>query len=356
MIPMDLDNQQSIDHIDTSDMFHILNSFPEQIKQTIELMNNQPLPKIYNIKNIVIAGMGGSAISGDLLQSYLLSRYNIPIYVNRDYSLPRWVNKHTLVFAQSYSGNTEETLSAFKNASEKKAAIIAITSGGKLQTYCERRKLPYITIPSGYPPRTTIGYLFFISLLSLQKIGIYQHSLEKPIQETIQLSKETTASFHKDICTENNPAKKIARSLFETMPHIYGWDIYSSLAKRWVTQFNENSKILARYAQIPESNHNDIVGWSGNQKISKHCSCVLFRDKQRETPSLSTRFEFMKKLFSTSAAKTIEVDVQGKQDLTKMIYLLQLGDYVSFYLAILRNIDPTPVMIIDQLKTELEKL
>ncbi|MFO8077677.1 MAG: bifunctional phosphoglucose/phosphomannose isomerase, partial [Thermoplasmatota archaeon] len=305
---------------------------------------------------IVIAGMGGSAISGDFLQSYLQSRYNIPIFVNRDYTLPRWVNKHTLVFAQSYSGNTEETLSAFKNASEKKAAIIAISSGGKLQTYCERRKLPHLKIPSGYPPRTTIGYLFFASLLSLQKIGIYQHSFDNALQETIQLSKENTKAFHKDVNTNENHAKKIAQSLFQTMPHIYGWDIYSPLAKRWTTQFNENSKILARYGQIPENNHNDIVGWAGNQHISKHCSCVLFRDKQRETPSFTARFEFMKKLFATSAANTIEVDVHGNHDLAKMIYLLQLGDYVSFYLSILRNVDPTPVMIIDQLKAELDKL
>lgn len=353
---MDLDNQQHIDHVDTSKMFHILNSFPEQIQQTIELMKNQPLPKLYNIKHIVITGMGGSAISGDFLQSYLLSRYNIPIFVNRDYTLPRWVNKNTLVFAQSYSGDTEETLSAFKNASEKKAAIIAISSGGKLQTFCERRTLPHIKIPSGYPPRTTIAYLFFTALLSLQKIGIYQHSLENALQETIQLAKENIQLFHRDTNTEENQAKKIAQSLFKTMPHIYGWDLYTSLAKRWATQLNENSKILARYAQIPESNHNDIVGWAGNQDISKHCSCVLFRDKQRETPSVIARFEFMKKLFSTSAAKTIEVDVHGKHDLTKMMYLLQLGDYVSFYLAILRDIDPTPVMIIDQLKEELGKI
>ena len=353
---MDIDNQQAIDHVDRSNMFSILSTFPDQIKQAMTNMQQQHLSKIYNIKTIVITGMGGSAISGDLLQSYLQTRLSLPIIINRGYQLPRWVNKHTLVFAQSYSGETEETLSAFKHAWEKKATIIGISSGGKLQTYCERRKIQHISLPSGYPPRTMIAYLFFSSLLALQKTGILQHNLDAAIDDTLQLTKETIHRFDRKIPTEDNPAKSIALTIQNSFPQIYGWDIYTSLARRWATQLNENSKMMARFAAIPESNHNDIVGWAGNQSISKQCSCILFRDKSRETPNITTHFEFMKKLCFTAAAQTIEIPIQGKRELAKMMYLLQFGDYISYYLAILRGIDPTPVMIIDQLKKELQQL
>ncbi len=353
---MILDNPNRLLQTDRSQMIEILKGFPNQIGHACRLVKEQKLPKMYNIQQIIVTGMGGSAISGDLLKSYAQTRFSLPIFVNRSYHLPKWVNKHTLVLAQSYSGNTEETLSAFKIASEKKAAIIGISSGGKLESYCQKRSIPHLKIPAGFPPRTALAYLFFGSLLSLQEIGIWQHRFDTAINESIEVTKQQIAHLDIHTPTPENQAKTIAQQLHETIPQIYGWDLYQPIARRWTTQINENAKTISTYASVPESNHNDIVGWAGDQKHTKQFSCILFRDKQKETLQLSTRFNFMKKLFSTAAAHTIEVPVQGKKDLTKMMYLLQLGDFISYYLAQLREIDPTPVMIIDQLKQELDQI
>ncbi len=351
-----LDDVKKISKIDKSKMLDALEKFPDQIQNTIDIIENTDLKKIFKVDNIIFSGMGGSAISGDILQALLRNKLDIPVFVNRGYDLPKWANKNTLVFSQSYSGNTEETLSTFKHAYQKRCKIIAISSNGKLQEFCKKRELPYISIPSGFAPRAATAYLLFSALLSLSKIGLLHYSFDLDIKETLKITTEFNKKNNKETPVSDNPSKRLAADIHQTIPQVYGWEIYSPIARRWCTQFNENSKIICRYDEVSECNHNDIVGWSMNPEATKNFSCMLFRDKDEESIYMSKRLDFMNKLYNDIAKKTIEINVEGKKRLAKMMYAMYLGDYTSCYLAILRKVDPTPVEAINELKKELAKI
>ena len=331
-------------------------SFPDQIKKSKEIIDSTYIGSIFKIDNIIISGMGGSSISGDIIQTLLRDRIDIPIYVSRDYDLPKWANKNTLVISQSYSGNTEETLSTFKHATQKHCKILGISSNGKLKEYCEKRQLPFIQIPGDMQPRASIGYMIFCCLYALKKIGVIKHDMKLEIDETYLVTKELINEIKKEIPEKKNKAKQLTKTIVGTIPQIYGWMIYSPIARRWATQINENGKLICRYDEVSECNHNDIVGWSMDPEISKQFSCILFRDHECETVYMSTRLDFMKKLYKDVAANIIEVHVHGKKRLAKMMYAMILGDFISTYIAIQRKIDPSPVEAIVQLKEELAKI
>lgn len=353
---MILEEPNQIDEVDVSHMGDALFSFPEQIEESIEIMQHASIPKLYNIQQIIFTGMGGSAISGDIIQIYLREKLSLPIMVNRSYDLPKWANKHTLIMAQSYSGNTEETLSSFKQAHQRSCPIIAISSGGKLKEYCEKRNTPFVKIPSGYAPRAATAYLLFCGLLSIRNAGILQHQIDSDIDEIVHILNEMRKNISKETPISKNTAKNIAAQIGETIPQIYGWGPFEPIAKRWATQFNENSKLIARYDIVPECNHNDIVGWTGHPSASKHFTCILFRDAKLETIQMKARLDFMKHLLQEVSTGVIEIESQEKSIFAKMMYCMYLGDYVSFYTAIQRHIDPSPVPIITQLKEVLDKL
>ncbi|RLF32974.1 MAG: bifunctional phosphoglucose/phosphomannose isomerase [Thermoplasmata archaeon] len=351
-----LDDLNLISKIDKTNMLDAVAGFPEQIKEAKEIVEHTHIPIILKIDNIIISGMGASAISGDIVQTLFRDKIDIPIYVNRQYNLPKWANKDTLVLSQSYSGNTEETLSTFKHAYQKHCKIIGISSGGKLQEFCERRELPHIKIPAGIQPRAATGYILFSSIFLLKKIGVLTDDIESEINETIIVTEEFRNQNKKDIPKTSNISKQYAEKIFDKTPQVYGWGIYTPIARRWCTQFNENSKIVCRWDEIPECNHNDIVGWSMNPEVTKNFICILFRDSENETIYMSKRIDFMKKLFEDVAGGVIEVQVKGKKRLAKMMYAMYLGDFISCYLGILRNVDPTPVDAITELKNELAKI
>lgn len=351
-----LDDPKLFLEIDKSNMFDDLEKFPKQIIESKEIINNTTLEKIYKIDNIIITGMGGSAISGDIIKTYLRNKINIPIYVNRQYDLPKWANKNTLLLVQSYSGNTEETISAFKNGFQKRCKTICISSGGKLEKLSKKREIPYIKIPSGYQPRAATAYLLFTLLYSLEKIGIFDNLIQSEIDETIKLSEEILKENKRDVPEEKNEAKKIAKKILGKIPIVYGWGVYSPISLRWRQQFNENSKIISFSDEVSECNHNDLVGWSSNAEVSKKSICLLFRDKKEESIYLSKRLDFMKKLYSEVTNDVIEIEIKTEKRLAKMMYAMYLGDFISAYLAILRKVDPSSVDIIHELKNELAKI
>lgn len=351
-----LDELKKIEEVDKSGMLNYVANFPNQIKEAKQIVEDSNATSMYKIDNIIFSGMGGSAISGDIIQSLLRDRLDIPIFVTRQYDLPKWANKNTLVFSQSYSGNTEETLSTFKHAHQKHCKIVAISSGGKLQEYCEKRDVPYIKIPSGVQPRAATGYILFCSLYTFKKIGLLNKDIDNEIAETIQIVEEVKNNNKKEVPEEKNLSKQLAKKISNKIPQVYGWDFYMPIAKRWCTQINENSKLICRYDEVSECNHNDIVGWSMNPEVSKQFACILFRDHENESIYISKRLNFMKKLFQDVAGTTIEIPIYAKRRLAKMMYAMYLGDFTSCYLAILRNIDPTPVEAIRELKEELAKI
>jgi len=351
-----LDDLKLISAIDKSDMLGKVAGFPEQIKNSNDIVNSAMLGSFFKVDNIIISGMGASAISGDIVQNLFRDRIDIPVFVSRQYDIPKWAGKNTLLISQSYSGNTEETLTTFKNAHQKRCQIIGISSGGKLQEFCEKREIPHIKIPSGIPPRAATGYVLFSAIFALKKIGILKTDIDLEIEETISVTDELRNHIKKEIPEEDNLSKQLAKKFLNTIPQVYGFDFYAPIAKRWCTQFNENSKLICRYDEVPECNHNDIVGWSMNPEASKNFTCILFRDDENESVYISKRLNFMKKLFEEVAGNVIEIQVKGKKRLAKMMYAMYIGDFTSCYIALLRNIDPTPVDAISELKSELAKI
>jgi len=351
-----LDDLKLISDIDKSNMLDAVATFPDQIKEAKEIVESATFGSIYKIDDIVISGMGASAIAGDFIQCLFRDKIDIPIHINRQYDLPKWTNKNTLLISQSYSGNTEETLSTFKHGYQKRCKIIGISCGGKLQEYCEKREIPYIKIPSGFQPRAATGYILFSALYTLKKIGILKSEIDSEIDDTVSIINEFIKQNKKEAPEKENLSKQLAKKLHNTIPQVYGFNFYLPIAKRWCTQFNENSKLICRYDEVSECNHNDIVGWSMNPEVSKKFTVIIFRDDELESIYMSKRLDFMKKLFEDVSSRVIEIKVEGKKRLAKMMYAMCLGDLISCYLAILRNIDPTPVDAIIELKNELAKI
>jgi len=351
-----LDNIEKIQEIDKSNMLDTLVQFPNQIKEAVEIAMAAEMETFFKIDNVIITGMGASGISGDIASSLYRDKIDVPFYVNKEYDLPKWARKDTLNIFFSYSGNTEETISAFKIASQKKCRIITISSGGKLQELSKKREVAHIQLPAGYQPRAAIAYSLFSLIVILKRVGLLRNDIETETNDTIFAIKELIYGINKTVAEEHNLAKQIARQIFNTIPQIYGWGIYTPIATRWRQQFNENSKVISRAEAIPESNHNDIVGWSLNPEVSKNFSCILFRDRDIESLAMSTRLNFMKNLYEDLAANIIEIHPKGKKRLSKIMYIMALGDFISCYLAILRKIDPTPVDIIQELKQSLDKI
>ncbi len=353
MVEIMVNNWENIQTIDKANMLDGLARFPEQIKEALAIAEKAERFNFLKVDNVIIAGMGASAISGDIIASLFRDTLDVPLIVNREYDLPKWVNKDTLVICISYSGNTDETLSSFKIAHQKKCNIICISTGGKLQELAEKRNVPFVKIPADLQPRAATPYLLFPSIIFLKKIGLLKTTIDADIQETIAVTQEFVTTNNKAVPEESNPAKQLAKKLFNTIPQVYGWGVYTPIAVRWRHQFNENSKIIARTDLVPDCNHNDIVGWSANPEMSKLFSCILFRDKDEEIIDMTTRLNFMRDLFHNTAGNTIEVSPKGKSQLAKMMYLMCLGDFTSCYLAVLRGIDPSPVDIIKELKKRL---
>jgi glucose/mannose-6-phosphate isomerase len=304
-------------------------------------------------KNVVIVGMGGSAIGGDLLHDWLLDRIFIPVEVCRDYILPAYANEETLAFIISYSGETEEALSALLDAIKRKCMIVAVASGGSLISFAQRLHLPYMTVPSRLQPRVAVPYLFFPLVITMEKMGLVR-GMEAELAEVIKVLKMLAKKNSPEVSQQNNSAKKLAWELRSTIPVVYGFRQYRSVAVRFKSELNENSKIPAKWEIFPELNHNDVVGWEASEGLAKRFTVVLIRDKD-EPPEIRNRIKATKKLVLSKVRKTLEVYAVGESSLAKMFSVLFMGDLTSVYLAILLGVDPAPVEIITAMKREMQR-
>jgi glucose/mannose-6-phosphate isomerase len=303
--------------------------------------------------SIVVAGMGGSAISGELLKDWARDKITVPIEVNRDYALPAYANKNTLVIVTSYSGETEESLSAFLDATKRKCMTVCISSGGNLQKFAEKLSVLHLRVPAGMAPRATLPYLFMPLPILLAKIGLVS-DVTPEISETIKALKLVSAANSPEKPLKTNFAKSLASNICGTVPVVYGFGFYRAVAQRFKTQFNENSKLPAKWEVFSELNHNEIVGWEQHGKLTKNFSVILIRDKA-EPAEVRSRIETTKKLMQPAVSKTLEVWTQGESKLAKMLSTICIGDFTSVYLAILRKIDPTPVKTIALLKEQVQR-
>ena len=348
-----LDDVAKLNAIDRKGMLGLIDKLPDMMEEGWAAAEALQLPELGEVANLVISGMGGSAISGDIVSHVIREKAAFPVIVNRSYSCPRFVNKNTLFIAVSYSGNTEETISAFKEALSRKAKIISITSGGELKELSDKNNVPFIVIPKGLPPRAALGYLLAPLLNVLYKTGLSH--IKADFMEASKLLKQLLKKRSASCATRENEVKQMAARLSGKIPVILATEGTTYAAGlRWKTQINENSKMTALFTVFPELNHNDLVNFSFLRSGEHDYSFVLLRD-EHDLERMKKRIEITKSLISGYVGGIAEVSSQGKTALERMMSLIQFGDYLSVYLAELAGIDPTPVEIIEKLKKELAR-
>jgi glucose/mannose-6-phosphate isomerase len=347
-----LDNLNEIKRIDKSDMVSFCVEAPKHYAEaaktakTVSISYPQP-------QGIIVAGMGGSAIGGELLKDWARDKIAVPIEVCREYSLPAYANKNTLVFVISYSGETEESLSVFLDAIKRKCMTVCISSGGVLHEFAEKLNVPHLCVPSGMAPRATLPYLFMPLPILLEKIGLVS-DVTPEISETIKILRQVSDSNSPKKPFKDNFSKKLSSNICGTVPVVYGFGIYRAVAQRLKTQFNENSKVPAKWEFFPELNHNEIVGWEAVKELAKYFSVILIRDDD-EPEAMRRRIQATKKLICKESVKVFEVQSVGKSRLAKMSSVICTGDFTSVYLAVMRGIDPTPVKTITLLKEKMKR-
>ncbi len=328
---------------------------PQQIKESLSFIGQVDLPEIpANLTNIAYLGMGGSAIAGDILSAYLLNEIPIPFSVFRNYTPPKYVGPNTLVLASSYSGNTEETLSAVKAAHEKKATIITLSSGGELADFAGQNKIPLIRIPEGLPPRQALGYMFFPFLHVLEGLGLIQSRADE-IQETAHILEEL--SQRNDPANHHSPSlcRQIAQKLYRHTPVIYSAaEPFHPVATRWRNQFSEIAKVLAFSNQFPEMNHNEIMGWEAPTDVLSDFDVILLRD-QTETPRNQKRLEITRDILMKKHIPVFEIFGEGSSLLARLFSQIYMGDWVSYHLALLYGQDPLEIKSIDKLKKMMQE-
>ena len=343
-----------ISQYDQNNMLKLLLSFPDQFADAYEIGTSfEFAASPEKIRNIIFSGMGGSAIGGDIIISYLNDELKIPTFVNRGYSLPKFIDRSSLVIVSSFSGNTEESLNCYEQAKDKRAQIVCVTSGGKLKKEATSQEIPLISIPGGMPPRCALGYLTIPVLVFLMKSGFAKFSTDD-FEEAKNLLKQKAADYASP-SLENN-AYQLAQKLYHKIPIIYSTnDMLFAVAMRWKGQFSENAKVLAFANFFPELNHNEIVGWEKLPDILTKLQIIYLHDKDDFSRN-QARMDITKSILEKVTNSIIELSTEGVSRLARIFSLIYLGDMSSFYLAMLNQVDPTPIEKIQLLKDQLQKL
>jgi glucose/mannose-6-phosphate isomerase len=347
-----LDNIEKTKALDKSKMINFIvdsaKLYRESAKLAEKIQVNYSQPD-----NIIVAGMGGSGIGGDLLKDWARNKTTVPIDVNREYQLPMYACKRSLVLLTSYSGDTEESLGTFLDALKRKCMIFCVSSGGALLENSERLNVPYLRVPGGMPPRAALPYLFVPLLLGMEKMGLVSGASEE-LSEALTLLEKISKDNSPEKPTKENFSKTLALNIGQTAPVVYGFGFYRSVAERFKTQFNENSKVPAKWEVFSELNHNEIVGWERAGELGKCFSAIFIRDREEPT-EIRSRIEITKELVGKAGVGLFEVPAQGKSPLAKMLSTICIGDFTSIYLALLHGVDPTPVKTINYLKDTLKE-
>ncbi len=354
MSNINLDDPEVFKQADPEGMLARIKELSWQCHQAFQAAMSLNLPADYaDIDKVVILGMGGSAIGGDLIRTLAETESRIPILIHRDYGLPAFVNNRTLVIASSYSGNTEETLSAFGLSLKTEAKKLAMTTGGRLKEMAEENNIPVFKIEYKAQPRAALGFSFIPTLGVLQRLG-FLGDKTADVAETVKVLEGLSARIDEKVPLSSNPAKQMAQRLYGCLPVIYGAGILAEVAHRWKTQINENGKAWAFYEVFPELNHNATVGFEYPREIASQIRVVLLRSplfNQR----VQLRYEVTCELLKRAGVKYEFVDSEGSSPLSQMVSTVSFGDFASYYLAILYRVDPSPVNVINYLKERLAK-
>jgi len=323
-------------------MLEMVLGLPGQMAEAARIARRAKLGPRARFENVVVAGMGGSGIGGKLASSLLLNESPVPVLLYQDYDLPAAVTERTLLFVVSYSGNTEETLSAFRQAQKRRCKVVVITSGGKLGVAAGRAGCPVITVPGGMPPRAALGYLFVPLLASLERLGVCP-SHGRGMAEALRLTRAKRAVWHRR-------ARTIARRLAGRLPVVYSTSrLLDAVADRWRCQLNENAGVMCHTNVLPEQNHNEIVGMGRPEFLARRSVVLALLDKETN-PRNRLRLDAVLKIAGSSYQSAMRVESEGRSMLARVLSLVMLGDLVSVELALLLKKDPMEIKRIDALK------
>ncbi len=349
---MHLNDHKTFPSIDTQNMLSEIDGLPDQLLKAWELGREFPLPSWKNITRVVIAGMGGSAIGGSLIKAYAAPLGEVPVIVHRDYGLPAWVKgQETLLIASSHSGNTEETLSAFNAGLESGCRIMGVTTGGTLARKAKEEDVLLWQFDHAGQPRAAVGYSFALLLAALFRLGLIPDPTPE-VEDAAAVLREQQSGLFSDVPITQNPAKRLAGQLADRWVCVFGAGLMAPVARRWKGQLNELAKAWGQFEALPEADHNTLASILNPEDVLLN-TATLFLRAEAAHPRNQLRVELTKKNFMLEGLNTDFVDASGETRLAQQWTALHLGDYVAYYLAMLYEVDPTPVAAIEHLKGEL---
>jgi len=344
-----LDSVAAVRSADRKDMLGTIEDMPKHLSEGLRRGRMSGLPR-FTPEDVLICGMGGSAIGGDLLCAWMAESSEVRCEVCRDYTVPPYVGKDSLVIVASYSGNTEESISMLEDARRKRAKIVCVCSGGKLADMAEAMSIPYARIAAGMAPRASLGFIFGAVAGIIERVGVVP--ADKQFEEMLRVLTQSIAECRPSVKTVDNPAKRLAHELFSWVPVVIGYGLTAPVARRWANQMNENGKSMAFSSELPEMDHNELVGWMQDPRC-KGFSPVFLQYETSNT-AMRARLEATRAMLSRRVPVHI-VNASGVSPLARMFSLVAVGDFTSAYLGILRNEDPSTTGPIEELKAILSK-
>ena len=341
--------EDAVARVDQSRQVADILDLPEHLRDALWRAEAAGLDSWDSPGGLVVAGMGGSAIGGDFARAALGDHASRPLISSRSYGLPGWTTTDTTVLCASYSGDTEETLAAYDAAGALGARRVVVTSGGRLAELARGDRVPLIPMPGGFQPRAAVGYMTVAALEVAAACGAGPRMASEI---------DVAAAHLEQLCAEwgpgaddGNMAKEIALALKGSVPVIAGAGVTAPVAYRWKTQLNENAKVPAFASELPELDHNEVVGWQGASELGRFAA--VFLEDADQHPRIGQRIELTGELIAGQATKVIRVSTRGRAAIERVMSLVLLGDLVSLYLAVLQGVDPGPVEVLETLKARL---
>ncbi|MBI9045196.1 MAG: bifunctional phosphoglucose/phosphomannose isomerase [Anaerolineaceae bacterium] len=349
---VELNNFDEYNQLDSLDMYGNIENLPSQLEAAFKLSQKFPLPKFEKIEQVIICGMGGSAIGGDLLLSYISPLCDVPVVVNREYLLPAWAKgESTLMIASSHSGNTEETLAAFEQALGRGCQMMAVSTGGKIEAKSLENKVPIWKFDHSGQPRTAVGFSFGLLLGFFSRLNLIPDQNE-PLAAAICSMRKLQEGITKEIPISRNAAKQYAEEMHGKWVTIIGSDYLAPVSRRWKGQVSENAKAWAQYEFLPEADHNTLAGLEKPEALFENM-VTIFLTAPSDYERNKIRSKFTEEGFASSGMSTRVFQALGKCALEHIWTTLLFGDYVSYYLSMLNEVDPTPVTALANLKNAL---
>ena len=354
---IDLDDLEVISKLDSEDVLGAVERFADQCREAWTIGRSAGgLPEADGVDSVLVTGMGGSGISGEVVQAVIEPRLPVPFRTIKSYGpLPEWVGRNTLLFAVSYSGSTEETVEALEEARRRGTRTVAVSSGGPLADVAREAGLAHIVIPSSLQPRASLGYLTLPILGALSQMGLIPE-MQESVDETVEVLADLAGRCHHNVPAAENPAKDLARRLNGKVPVIYGSHPLTAVAaQRFKTDLNEYGKTSAFWNYFPELNHNEIVGYNQLVDLTSSSFVVVLLRDSGEHERIALRFQITRRLIEDNLSDLIEISSEGQTPLARLFSLVLITQLAAIYVGLSYEIDPGPVEVIQSLKAELQK-